>query len=55
MSKKVSNDEVNINYPIPKELHRRIKMLSAIQDITLQNILIISLEEYCDKFNGDGH
>jgi hypothetical protein len=36
--------EVNINIPIPAELHRRVKMAASADGLTLKDAVIMALE-----------
>lgn len=40
---------VNINIEIPDEIHKKVKILSAMKGITLKEIIVQALEEYVDK------
>jgi predicted HicB family RNase H-like nuclease len=43
MSAKTEQEEkktVNINIEVPDEIHKRIKILSAMQDISLKDLII---------------
>jgi predicted HicB family RNase H-like nuclease len=52
MSAKTEQEEkktVNINIEVPDEIHKRIKILSAMQDISLKDLIIKTLEENIDE------
>jgi predicted HicB family RNase H-like nuclease len=36
---------VNVNIEVPDEIHKRIKILSAMQGIAIKDIIIKALEE----------
>ena len=36
---------VNINLEVPNEIHKKIKILSAMQGIPLKNLIVKTLEE----------
>lgn len=40
---------VNINIEIPEELHKKIKLASIVQDITLKDYIIRVLEKCADE------
>lgn len=54
MSKNMDPDKINFNYPIPKDLHRRIRTLSLYTGEKVKDIVITALERYMDYRENGG-
>jgi predicted HicB family RNase H-like nuclease len=39
----------NINIEIPDDVHRRLKVAAAVQDVTLKDLIILVLEKNAGK------
>lgn len=46
MGQKANENEINFNYPIPRDLHMDVKMLSLKTRISVKDIVICALREY---------
>ena len=44
---------VNINFSIPAELHKKLKIKAAMEGITLKEFVIRSMEKKLGQSNGD--
>ncbi len=51
MGKKANKDEVNFNYPIPRALHNKVKILNINTGIPVKSIVINALVMYTDYMN----
>jgi predicted HicB family RNase H-like nuclease len=40
---------VNINIEVPDEVHKKIKILSAMKGISIKDLVVKALEEYVEK------
>lgn len=53
MGQKANENEINFNYPIPRKLHKDVKMLSLETRVSVKDIVICALREYVDAHLGD--
>lgn len=44
-------DKKLLTVKIDKELHRKFKLITQHQDLTMSEIVIILIEQYVNKFN----
>lgn len=49
MGKQAGKDEINFNYPIPREVHKRIRMLSLEMGVPVKDLLVCALKYYADE------
>lgn len=53
MGVKAKADQVYFNYPIPKTIHKRMKLYQLETGMTIKDILISALVTYLDQFQGE--
>lgn len=53
MGQKANENEINFNYPIPRKLHKDVKMLSLETRVSVKDIVIRALREYVDTHLDD--
>lgn len=50
MGMKPKREEINFNYPIPRPLHQKVRMMAAETDIAVKDIVVYALTEYTSKY-----
>lgn len=51
MSQKASVDQINFNYPIPRSLHQKVKMLQVQTGMKVKDIVVNALVMYVSHMN----
>lgn len=53
MTKKIGPDMINFNYPIPRDLHHRIRTVAMYNNKKVKDIVIEALELYIDQLEDE--
>lgn len=51
MGQKPKTNEINFNYPIPRALHEKVKILSVTNRMAVKDIVIYALTDYVNRMN----